>query len=160
MISMISLFKKKGELKGIIKIAQLPPFFGYSVSVSLFGVSGSDSPPPFDGVAPVEARRDEAEFGNETHFDREDTTGTLESSFRLYRPPGWYYLQLNVILFRKEGGKLFAQVERFPFVKRPVEFPVGGQEIVLPVSWPATPIEELGRYGIMRPGGGGQLFSE
>jgi hypothetical protein len=55
---------------------------------------------------------------------------------------------------------MYAQVERFPFVKRPVEFPLGGQEIVLPVSWPATPVEELGLYGIMKPGGRSQLFSD
>jgi len=156
----MSLFKKKGVLTGTVKIAHVPPFLGHSMSLALFGVSGSDSPPPFDSVAPPEARQDEAQLDKETHLDREDTTGTLESSFRLHRPAGWYYLQLNVILFRKEGGKMYAQVERFPFVKRPVEFPLGGQEIALPVSWPATPVEELGRYGIMKPGGGGQLFSD
>jgi len=156
----MSLFKKKGVLTCTVKIAHVPPFLGHSMSLALFGVSASDSPPPFDGVAPPEARQDEAQLDKETHLDREDTTGTLESSFRLHRPAGWYYLQLNVILFRKEGGKMYAQVERFPFVKRPVEFPLGGQEIALPVSWPATPVEELGRYGIMKPGGGGQLFSD
>ena len=77
----------------------------------------------------------------------------------LFKREGGYYVQLNVILFRKEGGKMYAQVERFPFIKRPVEFPRGGQEIVLPVSWPVIPIEQLGLYGIMKPGGGGRLFS-
>jgi len=154
------LFKKKGELRGTVKIAHVPPFLGHFMSLTLFGVSGSDSPPPFDGVAPLEARKDDAKLGKETYLDREDTTGRLELSFRLHRPAGWYYLQLNVILFRKEGGKKYAQVERFPFIKRPVEFPLGGQEIVLPVSWPATPLEQLGRYGITKPGGGGLLFSD
>jgi hypothetical protein len=130
------------------------------MSLSLFAVHGSDSPPPFDGVAPPEARRDEAELSKATHLDREDATGSLESNFRLHRTAGWYYLQLNVILFRKEGGKMYAQVERFPFIKRPVEFPPGGQDIALPVCWPATPVEQLGHYGSMKPGGGSRLFSD
>ena len=154
----MSLFKKKGELTGTVKIADLPPFLGYSISLSLFGVNGPDTPPPFEDVAPPEARQDEAELENVTHFDREDTTGSLESSFRLHRPAGWYYLQLNVILYREKGEKLYAHVERFPFLKRPVEFPPDGQSIVLPISWPTTPIEELGRYGTMKPGGRGELY--
>jgi hypothetical protein len=153
-------FKKKGELIGSVKITDVPPFLGYSMSLSLFSVRGPDTPPPFDDVAPPEARQDEAQLGKESHFDREDTTGSLESSFELTRPAGWYYLQLNVILYRKEGEKMYAQVERFPFVKRPVEFPPGGQGIVLPISWPATPVDELERYGTMKPGGGGQLFRD
>jgi hypothetical protein len=123
MRKILSLFKKKGELTGTIKIAHVPPFVGHSMSLSLFGVSGSGSPPPFDGVAPPEARQDEAELCAETpHWDREDTTGSLESSFRLRRPVGWYFLQLNVIVFRKVGGKMYSQVERFPFVKRGVGY--------------------------------------
>ena len=152
------LFKKKGELTGTVQIADVPPFLGYSISLSLFGVSGPDMPPPFADVAPPEARKDEAELDKATHFDQEDTTGSLEASFRLRRPAGWYYLQLNVILYWKEGENMYAQVEFFPFVKRPVEFPPGGQNIVLPVSWPATPVEELDHYGTMKPGGGGRLY--
>lgn len=154
------LFKKTGALTGTVKIAGVPPFLGYSMSLSLFRVSGPDTPPPFADVAPPGARQDEAKLGDEMHFDREDVTGSLESSFRLSRPAGWYYLQLNVILYRKEAEKMHAQVERFPFLKRPVEFPVASQSIVLPVSWPATPLEELPRYGRMKPDGGGQLFTE
>ena len=55
---------------------------------------------------------------------------------------------------------MYAQVERFPFVKRPIEFPPGGQSVVLPVSWPATPVEDLEHYGTIKPGGGGQLFRD
>src|SRR5262245_34993555 len=142
----MSWFKKKGELSGTVKIGNVPPFLGHSMSLSLFGVSGPDSPPPFDGVAPPEARQDEADLGQVHHFDREDTTGNLEVSFQLQRPAGWYYLQLNVILYRKEAGKMYAQVERFPLIKRPVEFPPGGQDILLPIPWPAIPIEDMGLY--------------
>jgi hypothetical protein len=157
MRSIMSFFKKKGELTGTVKIADVPPFLGHSMSLLLFGVSGPNMPPPFTDVAPPEARKGEANLGQETHFDREDTTGSLESIFQLNRPAGWYYLQLNVILYRKEGAKMYAQVERFPFIKRPVEFPPDGQSIVLPVSWPAIPVEELGYYGTMKPGGGGSF---
>lgn len=144
-------------MTGTVTITDVPPFLGHSMSLSLFGVSGPNTPPPFADVAPPEARLDEENLGEETHFGREDTTGSVESSFRLRRPAGWYYLQLNVILYRKEGERMYAHVERFPFVKRPVEFSPDGQRIVLPVSWPAIPVEELEHYGTMTPGGEGQL---
>lgn len=155
---MMSLIKKKGELTGTVEVSAVPPFFGYSISLSVFGVSGPDTPPPFPDIATPEARQDETQLAEVTHFDRGDTTGHLEVSFRLRRPAGWYYLQLNVILYRKEGERMYAQVERFPFLNRPVDFPPGGQDIVLTVSWPATPIEELEHYGTMKPGGEGQLY--
>ncbi|HWX18274.1 MAG TPA: hypothetical protein VN578_00060 [Candidatus Binatia bacterium] len=154
----MSLFKKKGEVTGTVRIADLPPFIGYSASLSLFEVSSVDAPPPFPDVAPPEARLDEAQLGEATHFEREDITGTLEVSFRLRRPAGWYYLQLNVILYRMEDGKRYAQVERFPFRKRPLEIPAGGQVITLPVSWPKTPIADLEQYGMLKPGGKGRLY--
>lgn len=149
----MSLFKKKGELTGTVRVADLPPFIGQSVSLSLFAVSSADALPPFPDAAPPAARQDEAELGEALHFEQEDTTGTLEANFRLRRPAGWYYLQLNVILYRKVNGKMYAQVERFPFRKRPVEIPAEGQAITLPVSWPKTPIADLEQYGTIKPGG-------
>lgn len=150
-------FNKKGELASTVKIAELPPYLGHSMSLSLFGVSGPNTPPPFADIAPPEARQDETNFSKETHFESEDTTGNLVSSFWLSRPVGWYFLQLNVILYRKKGAKMYAQVERFPFTNRPVEFVPDGQTIILPVSWPATSVEHLEHYGTMKPGGGGQV---
>lgn len=154
----MSLFKKKGELTGTVRIADVPPFLGYSMTLSLFRVNGLDAPSPFAGAAPPESRQDEAELSKSIHFDQEDATGHLNAGFRLSRPVGWYYLQLNVILYRKENETTYAHVERFPFLKRPVEIPSGGQNIVLPVSWPATPIDELELYGTMKPGGSGRLY--
>jgi hypothetical protein len=152
------LFRKKGELTGTVEIADVPPFLGHSIALSLFMVKGPDAPSPFPGVAPPESRQDEEELSKAVHFDREDTTGHLKADFRLLRPAGWYYIQLNVILFRRQDEKTYAHVERFPFLKRPVEIPPGGQSTVLPVSWPATPIEELEHYGTIKPGGSGQLY--
>jgi hypothetical protein len=155
----MSLFKKEGELTGTVEIADVPPFLGYSIALSLFRVNGPDAPPPppLPDVALLESRQDEEKLSESIHFNQEDTTGHLCTGFRLRRPAGWYYLLLNVILFRKQDETLYAQVEWFPFLKRPVEIPPSGQNIVLPVPWPAIPIEELEYYGTMEPGDPGQL---
>jgi hypothetical protein len=58
----MSSFEKKGKLIGSVKITDVPPFLGYSMSLSLFWVRGPDTPPPFDDVAPPEARQDEAQL--------------------------------------------------------------------------------------------------
>ena len=146
------LFKKMGELTGVVEVVDVPPFLGHSMSLSLFRVHGLDSPPPFPGIAPLETRQDEVDIGKAIHFDREDVTGSLKVGFQFHRPAGWYYVQLNVILYRKQDGNICAQVERFPFRKRPLDIPVGGQTITLPVSWPDIPLADLEHYGRMIPG--------
>jgi hypothetical protein len=123
--------------------------------LSLFRASGPDAPVPFSGDPPPKARRDVEELKQAIHFEREDASGVIQESFRLRRPVGWYYLQLSVILYRQQNDKTYAQLERFFFRKRPVEVLAAGQSIILPVSWPAIPIEELDHYGTMKPGGFG-----
>jgi len=143
---------KDGELNGTIEISGLPPFKGHSITLSLFPVQGPDAPAPFSGNAPPEARLDEEEIVKNNHFGREDNSGSIRTNFRLRRPSGWYYVQINVILYREHANRKYAQVERFFFRKRPLEIPSAkGKSVVLPVSWPPTSIEELGTYGVIKP---------
>jgi len=143
---------KDGELNGTIEITGLPPFKGHSITLSLFSVHGSDAPPPFPGNAPPEARLDEEKLTENNHFGREDNSGSIRTDFRLRRPRGWYYVQANVILYREHAGRKYAQVERFFFRERALEIPSAkGKQIVLPISWPPTSIEELGVYGKIKP---------
>jgi len=144
--------KKDGELNGTIEISGLPPFRGHSITLSLFSVQGPDAPAPFAGNAPPEARLDEEEISKSIHFDREDNSGSIHTNLRLRRPSGWYYVQINVILYREHANKKYAQVERFFFRKRALEIPsANGKLVVLPVSWPPTSIEDLGIYGVIKP---------
>ena len=158
-IKNMNLFKEKNELKGTIEIDGVPPFLGYNISLSLFRVKDPSAEWPFPNDIPPKARRTEHELAKINHFDQEDTTGVINVDFLLSCVASSYYLQLNVILYRKKNNEMYAQVERFPFAKRPIEIPPDVQRsIILPVSWPTIPIEDLGVYGIMKPGGSGRLY--
>ena len=149
---MFNFFKKQGELNGTIEISDLPPFKGYSISISLFPVKKAESPPPYEGDPPLTAIKDEETIAKKVHFEREDKTGSIQAEFCLHRPVGWYYVQINTILYREHATKMFAQVDRFFFRKRPLEITLGEeQHLTLPVSWPPIRIEELEHYGTIKP---------
>lgn len=144
--------KKDGELNGTIEISGLPPFKGHHITLWLFAVQGPAAPAPFSGNAPPEARLDVENIAESIHFEREDNSGFIRTNFRLRRPGGWYYVQLNVILYRPHVNKTFVQVERFFFRKRAIEIPSAqGKLVVLPVTWPTTRIEDLEFYGTIKP---------
>ncbi len=122
------------------------------VDVCFFPVAGADSPPPYNGDPPVEAVVDCTEVCNLVHFDRESQDTTLEQRFTFERPPGYYYVQMRVVLYRKKGAEMFAQAEQFFFGRRPLHIdasPVG--DVTFPVTWPALPIEAMQRYQTLRP---------
>jgi len=84
--------------------------------------------------------------------DSEIDLRAFETRFDIDRAPGYYYIQLRVILFRKRNGKLFAQVESFFFGRRPFQIGTGHEDrLTLPVSWPREPLEALQHYGTVKP---------
>jgi len=152
-------FKKEGELQGTVEIDVVPPFLGYHINLYLFKVKSQNSQWPFiDYYAPKESPRIDIEIAHKSDFNQEDTTGTISVDFCLFCTVGWYYIQLNFILYRRHNDKMYAQVENFPFHKRPVVISSEAMSIVLPISWPQIPVEDLGVYGRMKPGGKGRLY--
>ncbi len=76
--------------------------------------------------------------------------------FDAARVPGYYFVQLRVILYRVYREKTYAQVEQFFFRRRPMHISAEGLKgITFPVSWPKEAIDELIHYGTVHPSGSG-----
>jgi len=141
-----------GKLDGTISITGLPPHRGLIVNVCLFEVGGLDAPAPHDGDPPPEAVADTHKVVEDVHLHEESQRPTFEQTFHIDHRPGFYYVQVRVILFRNHKGSMLAQAEQFFFARRPVQIaaePAG--QITFPVSWPTKSLEELHKYGTIRP---------
>ena len=142
----------KGSLNGKVAVTGLPSHYGLIITVCFFAVEGPDAPVPYDGDPPGEAATDCEEIYNQVDLGQELPAGTLEQRFSVQRQMGYYYVQVRAILFRSKEGKALAQVETFFFGRRPLHFtPDPEGEYTFPVSWPATPVEELHSYGTVYP---------
>ena len=141
-----------GQLAGTISITGLPPHRGLIANICFFAVPGLDAPTPHNGDPPAAAATDCDKILEQVDLNKESNQTTFEYQFSVERAPGYYYLQLRVILFRGRSGKMFAQAEQFFFARRPVRISAEAQgNVTLPVSWPAEPLEELHYYGTVRP---------
>ena len=140
------------KLNGTVAIVALPPYRGLIVSLCLFSVANSEDPAPYNADPPPDASTDCEVVFEKVDLNEESRESTFETHFRVERLPGYYYLQVRVILFREKDGKVFAQVEPFFFARRPVRIAAGEEShITLPVSWPPVPLEELQSYGKVSP---------
>src|SRR5438552_86227 len=108
-------------LDGTISITGLPPHRGLIVNLCFYEVSGPDVPAPHGGDPPTEAAPDfHLKVAEHVHLHEESLETTFEQAFRLEHRPGYYYVQVRVILFRERSGSIFAQAEQFFFARRPV----------------------------------------
>ncbi len=88
---------------------------------------------------------------NHVDLDNECVETTRNIPFAIKHEAGHYYLQLRTILYRKHDGEVFAQAEQFFFGRRPLDLATDLPSVTLPVEWPSIPLEELGRYGTIKP---------
>lgn len=141
-----------GTLGGRVVIDGLPPSRGYIVTLYFFSVSDGDSEPPFSGDPPKSAFIDAAQVAHAVDLNQERNDRSVSIEFSVQRKAGWYFLDVGVILFRNQKGENHAQVEHFFFKKRPVLIPENNTvSLTLPVVWPAIPVENLHRYGVISP---------
>jgi hypothetical protein len=142
----------KAVLEGTISITSLPPHRGIIVNLCFFAVPEPDAPVPFNGDPPAEAATDCEKVLEQVDLETESQVATREFPCRVERPPGYYFVQVRVILFRMKAGKVFAQAEQFFFARRPVQISAeSASTVTLPVSWPVEPLEELHHYGTIKP---------
>src|SRR5262249_44526983 len=137
--------QRMAKLEGTIAVAGLPPHRGLIVNLCFFPVTAADAPAPYNGDPPAEAVADSHEVFKQVDLNAESSQPAYDLALAVERPAGLYYLQVRAILFRAQGGKVFAQAKQFFFARRPLpltEEPLG--HITLPVSWPQIPLEELG----------------
>jgi hypothetical protein len=139
-------------LNGTIVLTSLPPHRGVIIDFCFYAVNGPDAPAPYNGDPPAEAATDCLQVFKQVDLNTESQQTTYDLTFRVERPVGWYYVAVRAILFRKEGEKVFAQVEQFFFGRRPLPFVAEGElSVTFPVAWPTQAVEELHSYGTMHP---------
>jgi hypothetical protein len=142
------------RLEGAISLSGLPPHRGLILNLCFFAVPTAEAPAPHDGDPPADAATDCEKLFERVDLESESQETTFEHEFRVERPAGYYFLQVRAILFRIEGGRVFAQAEQFFFGRRPVHISTQPKELVtLPVSWPTQALKELGSYGVLKPKG-------
>ncbi len=132
------------KLEGTIAVASLPPHRGLIVKLCFFPVESSDALAPYDGDPPAEVVTDCHEVAKQVGLHTESSQSGYDLPFVVERPSGFYYLQVRVILFRIQAGKVFEQTEQFFFPRGPLsisEEPLG--QVTLPVQWPQIPLDEL-----------------
>ena len=138
-------------LTGEIDVENLPPHRGISATIAFFPIEKECDEIPYGGEPPNDAITDSEHVLEEVEFDIENTNSTRVIPFSVKRPAGYCYLQLRFILYRFVGDKAFAQVEQFFFGKKPLPLLDDINGIVLPVTWPSIPLEELGSFGMVEP---------
>lgn len=140
------------RLEGTISITGLPAHRGLIVNLYFFAVAGPDSPVPHNGAPSAEAAADCDTVFEGVDLEKESQQTSFECNFGVERSPGYYHVQLRVILFRTRDGKVFAQAEQFFFGRQPLHIPSAPEcTITLPVTWPTEPLESLHRFGTLRP---------
>jgi hypothetical protein len=141
-----------GKLEGAVSITDLPPHRGLIINLCFYEVSGPDAPAPYGGDPPAEAATDSQKIVEHVHLEEESRQPAFEQRFSVEHRTGYYYVQVRVILFRKRGESVFAQVEPFFFGCRPLAIADESLgHVTLPLSWPATPLEELHHYRTFKP---------
>jgi hypothetical protein len=141
-----------GRLDGTVSITGLPPHRGLIVNLCFYEVGGPDAPAPYGGDPPAEAATDCQKVAEHVHLREESRQPTFEQRFSIEHRTGHYYVQVRAILFREHAGAILAQVEPFFFSRRPLRIADESLgHVTLPVSWPATPAEELHHYGTLSP---------
>ena len=138
-------------LSGCISISNLPPHRGLIITLVFFKAEGMDSVPPYNGHPPTESITDNIELCNKVDLECEMNDSQREVAFEIEHPTGHFYLQLRVILFRKNNGKAFAQTEQFFFGRSPLPLFEDLHSFTLPIECPSTPLEELESYGTIEP---------
>ena len=96
-------------LSGIVEVDKLPSHFGLSVNLVFFPVSDADDPAPHNGDPPADAVTDSDQLYNEVDLDIEIVDSKRTIPFSLSKLEGYYYIQVRILLYRKQGNKLFAQ---------------------------------------------------
>src|SRR5205807_1493132 len=97
------------RMKGTISITGLPPHRGLIVNLCFFAVAGPDVPAPYNGDPPAKAATDCDKVFEQVDLDKESQETAFQHDFDIERSPGYYYVQLRVILFQNRDGKVFAQ---------------------------------------------------
>lgn len=139
-------------LEGTISITSLPPHRGIIVNLCFFAVPEADAPVPFNGDPPAESATDYEKVSEQVDLEMESQVATRDFPFRVERPPGYYFVQVRVILFRMKAGRVFAQAEQFFFARRPVKISAEpGSSVTFPVSWPGKALEALHHHGTIKP---------
>jgi hypothetical protein len=152
-MGIFSLFKQKGIVAGEVVLRGVPQHEMYSVSLGLFRVSSAESPVLTDSTTPA------GEWTDNQSVKESQEPDDKPLRFRFERPAGFYYLAISAIVYMRRNGKMFAQVERFFPMTQPCSITAGTvPEIRLEAVWPDIPLEELGSYGVFRPGQPPQLF--
>ena len=145
------------HLGGRISYTKLPPHCGLMVSLAFFKVDGPESDAPYRGDPPADAAKDCPEIYNNVNLDVELLDESRDIPFSIEHPTGYYFIQVRSILYRKNKGKVLAQVEPFFFGRRPLPLLQDLPSVTLPIEWPSIPIEKLEHYGTFtpqNPGGG------
>jgi hypothetical protein len=141
------------KFEGAISATGLPPHRGLIVNLCFYAVPGPDAPVPYNGDPPAGAATDCEQVFEEVDLDKESQQTTFEHHFSIERQPGYYYVQVRIILFRRrENGSMVAQAEQFFFARRP--FHIDSEpdsRITFPVAWPAIPLETLHHYDTITP---------
>ena len=138
-------------LSGKISFSNLPLHRGLSVSLAFFEVDNMDSNPPYNGDPPADAVTDSQDLYNDVDLETESEITALDIPFSVEHIPGYFYIQIRTILYRKEQGRLFAQAEQFFYGKRPLPLLENILSITFPIEWPSIPLDELGVYGKIEP---------
>jgi hypothetical protein len=142
-MGILDLIRPKGSITAEVTIDGLPPHWALVVSALSLRVSSAAIPPITDVH----------KFKSDCVKERE-AQGVWPLRFVLCRRAGFYYVGLSVIAFRTDGGKSYAQVERFFPMSSPCRLESrSDQRVVLNVRWPDIPLSELGSYGTVYPSG-------
>ena len=143
-----------GRIRGTISLTGLPPHRGLILNVCFYKVSGFEAPAPHDGDPPASAAVDIHKISEDVHLERESRETAVEKPFELEHEPGYFYVEVRPILFRDGNGSMLAQAEQFFFGRRPVRILDASENpVTFPITWPQTSIDELHRYGTLRPRG-------
>ncbi len=144
-------FHQEKTITGNVVIEDVPHNYGMIVSLAFFPVKRKDDPPPHGTYPEEQYIKDTYEIMDTVNLDRERTEHQNVIPYTFTKKPGYYYVQIRAILFRKNSNNVFAQTEQFFFEKRPLEITDHITNLELPVRWPSIPLEQLGSYGVIQP---------
>ena len=152
---MFGFFRSKGNLSGTLTVDGLPECKTFSVTLSLVSTQGEDDTAPaefsshaLDNAISVAVKEEFDNRGLPLDFDAECSVGN-------------YFIDVGVIDYREEEGKIYAQVEHFVPTQTPVIIEKNHRcDLAIEVTWPDIPLSDLGSYGIIKPGGDGKIHSD
>lgn len=139
------------QFNGQISIKNLPPNYGLIVSLQFFEVDNLDAGAPLDEEILAEDRIDCIQIYSEVNLDLESQESLINIPFSIEHYIGYFYIQVRVIMFRKNQNRAFAQLETFFFGSRPLPFLDNLTSIIFPVEWPSVPVEQLENHNRFTP---------